>query len=320
MNRCIGYLLICIVALSFLCGCFDTPSNNLSPAIIVDGSGKGDYVTIQNAIDNCPINGMIKISEGIYNENIEIDKTIKIIGLNVDTCIIDGSFSGDVIVINASNVSIVNITIQNSGKIGHFSDNNAGIEIKANSTIIKSCIIHDNFAGIDIRSSDNTISNCLINNNSDGIFMVFSQGNVITHNSFDSNKHKGLYIHSGSKNQIKDENHFVNNEVGLKIKSSNQNQINLNEFQMNQQGMSICCSSKGNIVYENIFVNNSEKQADDSAGPNYWYNITLKRGNYWSDYTGEDNNNDGIGDVSYVISSKGVISDKYPLIEWMIDS
>jgi hypothetical protein len=53
---------------------------------------------------------------------------------------------------------------------------------------------------------------------------------------------------------------------------------------------------------------------------NTWYNGTLKEGNYYYDYTGEDNNNDGIGDIPYNITG-GSNQDLYPFIEqngWLL--
>jgi hypothetical protein len=44
---------------------------------------------------------------------------------------------------------------------------------------------------------------------------------------------------------------------------------------------------------------------------NIWDNGTT--GNYWSDYVGQDVNNDGIGDSPYIINENN--QDNYPLME-----
>ena len=43
---------------------------------------------------------------------------------------------------------------------------------------------------------------------------------------------------------------------------------------------------------------------------NYWDNG--QQGNFWSDYNGIDNNNDGIGDTPYIIDENN--SDNFPLM------
>jgi hypothetical protein len=80
-------------------------------------------------------------------------------------------------------------------------------------------------------------------------------------------------------------------------------------------------SSSGNLCYNNYFSHNTINGYDD--GNNTW-NIAKTLGtniiggpylggNYWDDYTGKDNNTDGIGDTPYNISG-GDNQDVYPLI------
>ena len=57
-------------------------------------------------------------------------------------------------------------------------------------------------------------------------------------------------------------------------------------------------------------MNNSQNAYDTST--NIWYNSSLQEGNYWSDYTGVDNNHNGIGDTPYNIPG-GSNQDLYPL-------
>ena len=72
-----------------------------------------------------------------------------------------------------------------------------------------------------------------------------------------------------------------------------------------------------NVLYHNSFVNNTMHVYDcECTDPhtiqhlNIWNNGVS--GNYWSDYNGTDNNQDGIGDTPYPISSDDL--DALPLI------
>ena len=64
-----------------------------------------------------------------------------------------------------------------------------------------------------------------------------------------------------------------------------------------------------NRLLHNNLLNNDENAYDDAS--NYW--DTGSQGNYYSDYIGNDNNSDGIGDTPYNITG-GSNVDNYPLM------
>ena len=97
------------------------------PDLIVDQSGLGDYMTIQEAIDNAP-GTVILVGEGVYDETLNIDnKTdLHVVGVNKDTTIIQSSsvlswaiagyseYDGRmsvVRVVNSTNCSLENMTL-----------------------------------------------------------------------------------------------------------------------------------------------------------------------------------------------------------------
>jgi len=72
-----------------------------------------------------------------------------------------------------------------------------------------------------------------------------------------------------------------------------------------------------NLIYNNSFINNNvTSQAFDERENNQWDNGSI--GNYWDDYSGVDLNDDGIGDIPYIISSLDLpnpddVLDNYPI-------
>ena len=82
--------------------------------LYVGGSGPGNYTHIQDAIDNATNGDTVYVYNGVYLENVVINKSLNIVGQNKTTTIIDGGLNDDVISISADWVSIRELTIKNS--------------------------------------------------------------------------------------------------------------------------------------------------------------------------------------------------------------
>jgi len=72
---------------------------------------------------------------------------------------------------------------------------------------------------------------------------------------------------------------------------------------------SIRVIGNNNLIYHNNFRDPAHNSQDKGNNNTWDYNST---GNYWSDYTGTDEDNDGIGDIPFRIPPNGV--DNYPLM------
>ena len=111
----------------------------------------------------------------------------------------------------------------------------------------------------------------------------YSNFNLISRNIIDSNSDWGILLQPTIQNTFT-ENNITNNGKGVHLNAI------LNEF------------------YRNNFVNNTIQV--EPNGVAIW-NVG-SQGNYWSDYSGIDNNNDEIGDTPYIINESN--QDKYPLM------
>ena len=173
---------------------------------IVDSSGEGDFLTIQDGIDFAQIGDTIFVKNGIFFENIVIDKSINLFGENQNHSIIDGRNAGNVIKINSDNVVIRNFTIQNSGI--YFP--NSGINLSSNNNLIENNVLIDNFYGMTLYySSNNFISNNVIeNNNNCGIYMISSSYNIILKNILENQFYNGIGVYDSSNN-----NSIKNNKI-----------------------------------------------------------------------------------------------------------
>ena len=152
------------------------------------------------------------------------------------------------------------------------------------------------------------IDNCSVESSDQGVVLGHSNFCIVKDNSISQT----LYaIHlSYSKNCTIQSNMIQNNEYGIYIIHSNENVITTNMLDnQTQYGIYICCNSKNNLLYKNIFVNNNKSAYDLFS--NQWYKNKI--GNFWSDYVGTDDNNDDIGDNKYFIDGDTAF-DPYPSI------
>jgi hypothetical protein len=107
------------------------------------------------------------------------------------------------------------------------------------------------------------------------------------------------------------ENNIRNNTVGIRLLAKDC-KIARNNVYRNLQGVWMESDVENCVFYFNNFFNNTLHVYHQSPcqGLNSWDNGFV--GNFWSNYTGMDMNEDGLGDVPYVINENNV--DHYPLM------
>ncbi len=132
--------------------------------LYVGGSGPGNYSTIQDAIDNASDGDTVFVYAGMYHENVIVNKTITVTGENKNTTVIDGSGTGNVVLVCSDFVTISGFTIQDSGSYYLF---DAGLSLHANYT--------------------NVFDNNVTNNNRFGIVIGIMDNNLYHHNNIHNN-------------------------------------------------------------------------------------------------------------------------------------
>jgi len=295
-------------------------NNNLhkeTKTLYVGYSNSSYYKTIQDALDNSIDGDTIIIENGTYNELLNINKSIKLIGTKKESTIIDYivNKSNQIVLININSdyCIIRNLTVRIS-----VNNNIAnGIFVKGSNTLIENNIISGIAEGIYLarNSENNTIKKNKILNGNYGIYTYFSINNIISNNIFLSNVLYGVYLCTDSDYNLISNNIFSDNNYAIRIKGSKYNKVFENCIMNNDKGAYCCCGAYYNMFYSNLFENNFQYNAKEGANLiNFWYDYETNVGNYWDEYDGIDENKDGFGDTPLIIPDTKD-EDLYPLME-----
>jgi len=169
--------------------------------------------------------------------------------------------------------------------------------------------------GIEIKNTDVyfIIRNCKIHNNSDGgIYFYMVKYSTVSSNCISDNLY-GVFLDSCNDNLF-DSNVITGsvNGDGISMDSSTSNTLVNNTIESNKYKGIGLWSSSNNLAYHNNLIDNLPNGYDD-VGANSWDNGA--EGNYWGDYSGIDEDGDGIVDTPYGISGGGGAKDNYPFME-----
>jgi parallel beta-helix repeat protein len=266
------------------------------------------YTSIQEAINHATEGDTLYVGQGQYLEHPWVNKSLNLVGENKENTILDGSSGGTVLYVNADNISISDFKIQYSG-----------------------CAC-SGYCGINIESNHQNIN--ITNNNvvSDGfaIQMVNVQKVLIIHNNITFSNDYCLVVHDSTQVSVV-ENNIVNNLYGIDVENSTHVVFSNNNITNSQDGISFIGSANntisGNIIASNamygIYLNQSNnntfhhnsiqangRQVSSRNSTNTWDNGL--EGNYWSNYTDVDTDNDGIGNTPHVIDAQNI--DNFPLV------
>jgi len=299
-------------------GLYDTVTRTVFVVDEWDTIVPDDYPTIQDAIDNSNRADRVFVRTGTYNEDIVIDVEMLILhGESKDNTIIIGSGNDNVIriAVNAYNVNISGFTVSGSH------EELSGIFMQSDYNIIYDNNIINN-DGVGVETSDsigNQIQNNNINDNLWGVAIFRdSHGVSLKGNTINRNSGHGIFIaETSTGNTVHNSTISDNGDCGISIMDSSKgNVVTWNTVKYNNIGVRCDDISDGNLYHHNNFIEN-DLNAFDGSNSRYnsvvsaGYQYEVLQGNYWSDYTGIDENGDGIGDTPYLVLG-GSNRDYYP--------
>lgn len=170
-------------------------------------------------------------------------------------------------------------------------------------------------------AADNIITHNDVSSNHYGISTSYAASNVLADNKI-TESDTGIYLGPVTDDNTITDNNISSNSYGISSYYASNNTITNNIVSSNDYGIYLTFSSN-NTIYNNYFSNTNNAWDD---GNNIW---NIKKiagtniiggswlgGNYWSDYTGEDINGDGLGDTLIPYNSGNIVNggDYLPLV------
>ncbi|MDH7564422.1 MAG: NosD domain-containing protein [Candidatus Bathyarchaeota archaeon] len=139
-----------------------------------------------------------------------------------------------------------------------------------------------------------------------GYLALVNCSNIIASDLNMSDNYQGVMLAFSNHVLLKNLN-LSTNFTGLWIVNSNNNTVHACTLKNNVNGIYMKNSSYNTFIHNNFI---GEWLLDISENVNFWDNGYPSGGNYWSDYSGSDNNSDGIGDIPKTINTLN--RDNYP--------
>jgi len=240
-------------------------------------------------ISQCNVSYNGKSTGHGYNIYVEYSDDVTIINCGVHRPISEGSEEGyayNVYCDTTERVVIENVSARARGLTAPNGGYDIGIKVKGGDyAVIRDCNVYQNKTG------DSWFK---------GIHVTNSNHAVIENNTI-----VGCFV-----------------TIGLEYDKSHYGIIRRNNISSCAKGIffeSSCCPESHDAYIFLNNLNNTVNAEEDATGTNYWYNETLKAGNWWSNYDEStegawDNNSDGRADDAYSVPGDSGGSDMYPLV------
>jgi parallel beta-helix repeat protein len=232
--------------------------------LYVGGSGPGNFSTIQKAVDNASDGDTVFVLNNAspYYEHIHISTSLRLLGENKNTTVIDGGDFGDVLTINKTGVTVSGFTLRRNG---WYDD---GFVVHASNVTIQNNKVVSCGNGVKAYEVNNiTITGNEFIENYIGVSLYGASHDVIANNTLNASYIIGIDLSESKDSTIIDGNTIIANTfiaeqssyIGIRLWESSNTTIIRNTLvsllDNCYMGLQLWMSND-NIIDQNIFVKN----------------------------------------------------------------
>lgn len=219
-------------------------------SFIVAQNGSGQYTTLSEAICNAPAHAFLLVQEGIYKENLVLDRDITIVGNGAKERIILESMDNHCVLMQTNSATLRGLTLrcQASQENNHYS----ALAIPQGQLFIEDCDISSNsLACITIQNvvANATIRYCTIHDGASHGITIFNNGQgTLEYSDILQNGESGITVTAGGNAIVKHCTIHHNRGDGLVISNNSQGTFEDCELYNNEHSGAVVTSQSNPLL------------------------------------------------------------------------
>lgn len=195
------------------------PSKRAMNSLIVAADGTGHFSSLAEAVRRAPPNSIITVREGLYDESVVLDKSLKIVGEGNLQNILVGSAQSSPLVMQTARAKVSGLTLQARGR--RIGKSFFAVEISRGELVLENCdVTSDSLSGVAVFGADAEplIKNCRIYDCADSGIYVFNNARAsIEDCEIYRNGNVNVAITQGANPRLKNCRIFEGNNGGVVV-------------------------------------------------------------------------------------------------------